>query len=100
MSPRPFTILIVSPDRASLRRLSKFLDAFGYDVRQATDSQQALAAAESARPDFLILDASGGQAADLTLCRAVRRVWPQGYTYSLLLTEHPEVGHVTAALEA
>src|SRR6185436_10032655 len=100
MSPRPFTILIVSPDRASLRRLSRFLDAFGYDVRQATDSQQALAAVQSARPDFLIADASGGQPVDLALCRGVRRVWPDGYTYCLLLTENPDIGQITAGLEA
>jgi two-component system cell cycle response regulator len=100
MNPRPFTILIVSPDRVSLRRLSKFLDVFGYDVRQATDGEKAVAAAEAARPDFLILDGSSGQPADLQLCRAIRRVWPQGYTYSLLLSEHPEVGDITAALEA
>ena len=52
MTPRSFTILIVSPDRVSLRRLSKFLDVFGYDVRQATDAEKALAAAEAARLTF------------------------------------------------
>jgi diguanylate cyclase (GGDEF)-like protein len=99
MTPRPFTILIVSPDRLSLRRLSKFLDVFGYDVRQATDGDKALAAAEAARPDFLIVDGSSGQPADLQLCRSIRRVWPQGYTYALLLSERPDVGDITAALE-
>src|SRR5207237_1201364 len=29
-----------------------------------------------------------------------RRVWPQGYTYSLLLSERLDVGDATAALEA
>lgn len=100
MNPRPFTILIVSPDRVSLRRLSKFLEVFGYDVRQATDAASAVVAAEAAQPDFLIVDASSGQAVDFQLCRAVRRIWPLGYTYSLLLSEHPEPGDVTAALEA
>ena len=100
MSPRPFTILIVSPDRLSLRRLSKFLEVFGYDVRQATDAASAVVAAEAARPDFLIVDASSGQAVDFQLCRAVRRIWPLGYTYSLLLSERPEAGDITAALEA
>jgi diguanylate cyclase (GGDEF)-like protein len=99
MTTRPFTILIVSPDRLSLRRLSKFLDVFGYDVRQATDAENALAAAEAARPDFLIVDGSSGQPADLQLCRSIRRVWPEGYTYALLLSEKPEVGDITAALE-
>src|SRR5262245_25292695 len=100
MNPRSFTILIVSPDRVSLRRLSKFLDVFGYDVRQATDGEKALAAAEAARPDFLVVDGSSGQPADLQLCRSIRRTAPQGYTYSLLLLERPEVGDVTSALEA
>ncbi len=100
MNPRTFTILIVSPDRVSLRRLSKFLEVFGYDVRQATDAASAVVAAEAGRPDFLIVDASSGQAVDFQLCRAVRRIWPLGYTYSLLLSERPEPGDVTAALEA
>jgi diguanylate cyclase (GGDEF)-like protein len=99
MNPRPFTLLLVSPDRTALRRLSKFLDVFGYDVRQATDPAQALAAAEAARPDFLIVDGSSGQPADLQLCGSVRRIWTQGYTYALLLAERPEVGDITAALE-
>jgi diguanylate cyclase (GGDEF)-like protein len=100
MNSRPFTILLVSPDRSVLRRLSKFLEVFGFDVRQATASPQALAAAQAARPDFLILDANGGDPVDLQLCRQIRRVWPQGYTYALLLAEKPEVADVTAALEA
>src|SRR5262245_3968679 len=99
MTPRPFTILLVSPDRLTLRRLSKFLDVFGYDVRQATNSEQAQAAAQAARPDFLILDGSSGQPADLQLCQAIRRSGAPTYTYALLLAEKPEVGDVTAALE-
>lgn len=100
MNSRPFTILIVSPDRGTLRRLSKFLEVFGYDVRQATGGQQALAAAQAARPDYLVLDASVGDPVDLALCRQIRRVWPLGYTFALLLVEQPEVADVTTALEA
>src|SRR5688572_3874032 len=99
MNPRPFSILIISPDRVTLRRLSRFLDVFGYEVRQATDAAQALAASESQRPDFLILDNSSGQPAELQICRAIRRVWTHGYTYALLLSKRPEVADVTAALE-
>lgn len=99
MTPRPFTVLLVSPDRLRLRRLTRFLDAFGYDVRQATGPQQAQAAAAAAHPDFLLVD--GTQApADSGLCQAVRRLWPGRPTYSLLLIEQPEVGDITAALEA
>ena len=100
MNSRPFTILLVSPDRSLLRRLSKFLEVFGYDVRQATNDQQALAAAQAAQPDYLILDASHGDPVDLQLNRQIRRIWPRGYTFSLLLAEKPEVADVTAGLEA
>jgi diguanylate cyclase (GGDEF)-like protein len=100
MTSRSFTILLVSPDRAVLRRLTRFLGLFGYEVRQATDGETALAAAEAAQPDFLILDGSSGQPADLQLCYTVRRLWPAGSTYSLLLAERFDTGDITAALEA
>jgi diguanylate cyclase (GGDEF)-like protein len=99
MTPRPFTILIVSSDRMTLRRLSKFLEVFGYEVRQATDQSQALAAAELDRPDFLIVDAAAASAAELQVCRTIRRLWTPGYTYALLLAPKLEVAGITAALE-
>jgi diguanylate cyclase (GGDEF)-like protein len=100
MPARPFTILIVSPDRATLRRLSRFVEAFGYDVRQVAEPTQALAAAEAAHPDFLLLDASSREQADLALCRQIRKLSPHAYTYSLLLTADAEVARLTEALEA
>lgn len=99
MTPRPFTVFLVSADRLRLRRLTRFLDVFGYDVRQATSAQQAQTAAAAAHPDFLIVDGTRA-AADSALCQAVRRLWPSRATYSLLLVEQPEVGDITAALEA
>ncbi|MEX2173620.1 MAG: diguanylate cyclase [Pirellulaceae bacterium] len=100
MSARPFTILIVSSDRETLRRLSRFVEVFGYDVRQAANPAQALAAAEAAHPDFLLVDAADGEQADLALCRQIRKLSPQAYTYSLLLTDQSEVAGLTEALEA
>lgn len=100
MSARPFTILIVSPDRTTLRRLSRFVEVFGYDVRQAADAAQALAAADAAHPDFLLLDAAGGEPADLALCRQIRKLSPNSYTFALLLTADAEVARLTEALEA
>jgi two-component system cell cycle response regulator len=100
MDARAFQILIVSPNRGNLRRLSKFLEVFGYNVQQATSSAGAVAAAEAASPDFLIVDCSDGQTANLPLCREIRRIWPQRYTYCLLAAQGMEMGDVTAALEA
>jgi two-component system cell cycle response regulator len=100
MSARPFTILIVSSDRSTLRRLSRFVEVFGYDVRQAADPAQAMAAAEAAHPDFLLVDGASGEQADLALCRQIRKLSPTTYTYALLLTAGEEVARLTEALEA
>ena len=100
MTHRPLTILLVSGNRLLLRRMSRFLDVFGYQVLQAADAVQAIAAAESAAPDFLIVDAAGDSPASLQLCRNVRRLATDNYMYSLLLASDPDFANLTEALEA
>lgn len=104
MSPRPFSILIVSADRTLLRRMSKFLEIFGYEVRQACSETAALAAAEASPPDFLLVD---GQLKDTVsavaskqICRQIRRLDTLVFTYCILLVENPEVAALTESLEA
>ena len=46
MNSNNYTILIVSPDRVMLRRLTKFLEVFGYEVLQATGAREAVAGAD------------------------------------------------------
>jgi diguanylate cyclase (GGDEF)-like protein len=99
MAERTFSLLIVSPDRTLLRRLSRFLDVFNYEVRQAVQANQAEAAAEAGRVDFLVVDSAlGKQTAQI--CRSVRRGPGEGYTYSLLLTQDPEASELTEALDS
>lgn len=100
MTHRPLTILLVSGNRLLLRRVSRFLDVFGYHVLQAADAVQAIAAAESAAPDFLIVDAAGDSPASLQLCRNVRRLSVDNYMYALLLASEPDFASLTEALEA
>lgn len=97
---RPFSALLVSPDRGLLRQLSRFLELFGYEVRQALDAQQAQAAAEAVGADFLLVDAALAQKPGTQFCRTVRKNSPAGYTYALLMVENPEVSDLTEALEA
>jgi diguanylate cyclase (GGDEF)-like protein len=80
--------------------MSRFLDVFGYQVLQAADAVQAIAAAESAAPDFLIVDATGDSPASLQLCRNIRRLTTGNYMYSLLLASEPDFANLTEALEA
>jgi two-component system cell cycle response regulator len=104
MSPRPFSILIVSADRTLLRRVSKFLEIFGYDVRQASTEAAALAAAEANPPDFLLVDGklqnAAGNNATKQICRQIRRIDTLVFTYCILLVEDPEVTALTESLEA
>jgi diguanylate cyclase (GGDEF)-like protein len=98
MAERTFSLLIVSPDRTLLRRLTRFLDVFGYEVRQAVQTLQAEAAVEAGRVDFLVVDSAlGKQTAQI--CRAVRRGPGEGYTYALLLAQDPESSELTEALD-
>ena len=98
MADRTFSLLIVSPDRTLLRRLTRFLEVFGYEVRQAVQAGQAEAAVEAGQVDFLVVDSAlGKQTAQI--CRAVRRSTHEGYTYSLLLTDEPEASELTDALD-
>jgi diguanylate cyclase (GGDEF)-like protein len=97
MRPRPLHVLIVAADRTLLRHLSKFLGVFGYRVDQAAGIEQARAALERSRPEFLLIDEDLSDAANL--CReAVDEHSP--YIYSLLLSRNPAPGAVTDALES
>jgi diguanylate cyclase (GGDEF)-like protein len=98
MAERTFSLLIVSPDRTLLRRLTRFLDVFGYEVRQATNASQAEAAAEAGPVDFLLVDSALGKQS-ATVCRAVRKGGASGYTYALLLSQQPETTELTEALD-
>ena len=99
MADQNFSLLLVSPDRTLLKRLTRFLDVFGYEVRQAVQASQAEAATEAGRVDFLVVDAAlGKQTAQV--CRAVRRGTAEGYTYALLLTDEPKESDLTEALDA
>jgi two-component system alkaline phosphatase synthesis response regulator PhoP len=49
--------ILIAEDSATMRRLvAARLEADGYEVVEATDGEQALDLARSARPDLLILD--------------------------------------------
>jgi CheY-like chemotaxis protein len=55
MAPKP-RILLVDDDRELVRVLTIVLEGAGYEVVPAYDAQQALATADTARPDLIVLD--------------------------------------------
>lgn len=95
-----FDVLAASSDRSLLRRLSQFLSAHGYTVRQTANLRQLQDALESARPDFLLLDEVLAHGGGLELCRSLGGQNQAGCLLSLLLTERPDVGQLQAAIAA
>lgn len=55
MAPKP-RILLVDDDRELVRVLTIVLKEAGYEVVPAYDATQALATADTARPDLIVLD--------------------------------------------
>ena len=100
MNSRPFSALLVSGDRTLLRQLTRFLDLFGYEVRQAVDADQAQAAAEAAGADFLLVDGAMTPKPGLAFSRTIRGYAPSGYTYALQLIDSQETAALTEALDA
>lgn len=100
MEPRPLTVLLVSEDRALLRRLWRFLTVLGYEVWPVADPSQAAAAWEACAADFAIVDGAGlGEVVDLVGASADRGPAGAG-CYTLLLTSSQAAGDLGAALEA
>jgi diguanylate cyclase (GGDEF)-like protein len=99
-SSRPWKILLVSEDRSLLRQLSRFFDVFGYEVDEAADAQQAVAAWEAKRPDFLVIDGPQTFQRSLQQCMSTCVMGETIKVYTLLLTEAGSACDAEASLAA
>ncbi len=97
---RPLTVLLVGEDRSFLRHLSKALHAFGYEVREAADRAQVLAAVDAEHPALVLLDAEPAADSALELCRAIGLRKAAAPSFTLLLVDSPSPELVIEALEA
>jgi len=100
MPSRRLRVLMVSNERKTLRHLSRFLGALGYQVWQATTTEQALAVLEVAGPDFLIADSEPATSEARELCRMAGRRTRSGPLYTFLMVQRPEARQLVQALEA
>jgi diguanylate cyclase (GGDEF)-like protein len=99
-SSRPWKVLLVSEDRSLLRGLFRFLDVFGYEVVEAADAQQALAAWEAKRPDFLIIDGPQSMERSLQRCMSTQVMGETIKVYTFLLTSPDHAVDPAASLAA
>ena len=65
-------ILLVDDERLMRRTFSATLRAAGYDVREAKDGAEAVAACRAARPDLVLLDVMMPKTNGLDACRRIR----------------------------
>ena len=91
-------ILLADDDRAIREALTRALTLEGYDVVQAPDGAQALAAIEQHKPDVAILDVMMPNVDGLTVCRVLRA--ERNRVPVLMLTARTETSDRVAGLDA
>ena len=93
-------VLIVDQDPEMLRQHTRWLEAAGFEVRQAGNGDQAQDAIEAECPDFLITDWDLAGATGLELVQWVRENHLPHYIYTLFLTTHGDSRDMVQALES
>lgn len=91
-------ILLADDDRAIREALTRALTLEGYDVVQAPDGTQALAAIELHKPDVAVLDVMMPNVDGLTVCRVLRA--ERNRVPVLMLTARTETSDRVAGLDA
>jgi diguanylate cyclase (GGDEF)-like protein len=99
MSSRPLKVLVVAEDRKHLRRLSKFLNTFGYETQQVADPHHVTILLKTFSPDFIILDGGLDLTPALSLCRAISGSENSQCPHILLMLESPQARDLTSALQ-
>ncbi|MEE9603853.1 MAG: diguanylate cyclase, partial [Thermoguttaceae bacterium] len=93
-------VLLVDDDPAALRLVGCWLEADGYEVTEACDGLQALAAIEKQCPDFLVTDWEMPNIDGIELCRRLRAMSLPHYVHILFLTGRSTTAEIVLGLEA
>jgi two-component system, cell cycle response regulator len=99
MCSQPLKVLIVAEDRKQLRRLSKFLNTFGYETQQVADPHHVALLLKTYAPDFLIIEGGVDLTPAFSICRAAGGSEDSPAPYTLLLLDSPQVRDLSAALQ-
>ncbi len=92
--------VLIADDDPDIRRLvSYWLQSAGYEVQQAENGDQALAALQGDCPHFLVCDWDMPGLDGIELCRRIREERFPHYIYTVLLTAHNKVADMILALE-
>lgn len=93
------TVLIVEDERDIMEMIAYNLRREGYQVREATTGESALAAIKAAQPDILLLDLMLPGLDGLEVCRRLKRDAKTEHLPIIMLTAKGDESDVVAGLE-
>ncbi|MFQ5964694.1 MAG: diguanylate cyclase [Candidatus Scalinduaceae bacterium] len=94
-------VLIAEDENISRRRLEKFLESMDYEVISCKDGLEAWRVIQSENsPNLLILDWMMPGMDGVEICRKVRKLAREPYTFILLLTSKSEQEDIIQGMEA
>jgi CheY-like chemotaxis protein len=100
-SPRARPLILVADDDDDTRFLFRtMLGMRGYAVIEATDGEQAVLLAESARPDLILMDGSLPRMDGLAATRRIRQLGHIGHVPVVFVSGHAEPAFRVVASEA
>ena len=92
-------VLIIDDDPAFVLLASETLEQAGFDPRQASNAQEALAAFEAETPDLVLLDVELPGSNGFELCSTLRTLSP-GYDVPIVMvTGHDDTASIAQAYE-
>lgn len=92
-------VLVVDDSRLQRRILSSMLTRWGFHVTEASDAFQALALCRTNYPDLVFSDWMMPGMSGLEFCEHFRKLYPDQYSYFILLTSKSEKNDIAQGLE-
>jgi class 3 adenylate cyclase/CheY-like chemotaxis protein len=96
----PPLILIVDDNESNRDILATRLSAHGYEIAEAADGEEALAAAYQYRPDLILLDVMMPKIDGVEVCRQLKADESLSFMPIILVTARSDTKDIVAGLEA
>ena len=96
----PRSVLVVDDSRLQRRILSAMLKRWGFDVIEASTGAEALDLCKKSRPESIFSDWMMPELNGPDFCRAFRNLYPNDYSYFILLTSKSEKNDIANGLDS
>jgi two-component system chemotaxis response regulator CheY len=96
----PRHCLVVDDSRVVRKAARRFMEGFGFTVREAADGQEALAACRDLLPEIVLLDWNMPVMDGLSFLKAARAEFDPEHPVIMLCTTEIAMERIMAALEA